>query len=119
MVDFAKDHRDREKCAPEVAVLEASRERFRPIVMTTLAAIMGALPIALGVGASGKDYQSLGLTIAGGLLFSQLVTLFVTPCIYVYVEELRDWTRAKLGRVPEPEAPVKIARTADISGQSG
>ena len=110
MVDFAKDHRDRERCSPEVAVLEASRERFRPIVMTTLAAVMGALPIALGIGASGKDYQSLGLTIAGGLLFSQLITLFVTPCIYVYVEELRDWVGRKFGRTA-PAAAISGANS--------
>ena len=91
MVDFARMHLLTERTTPEIAVLEASRERFRPIIMTTLAAVMGALPIALGVGASGKDYQSLGLTIAGGLMFSQLITLFVTPCIYLYVEHFREW----------------------------
>ncbi len=117
MVDFAKSHRDREKCSSEVAVLEASRERFRPIVMTTLAAVMGALPIALGVGASGKDYQSLGLTIAGGLLFSQLITLFVTPCIYVYIENIRDWKNRRFHHAAliDADAVEAAAITSDHS----
>jgi HAE1 family hydrophobic/amphiphilic exporter-1 len=72
------------------AIHDASMDRFRPIIMTTLAAVFGALPIALGYGADGASRRPLGLVIVGGLLVSQLITLYITPVIYLYLEEFQE-----------------------------
>ncbi|BDG01262.1 efflux RND transporter permease subunit [Anaeromyxobacter oryzae] len=90
MIDFAIGERARGRGARE-AIEDACRIRFRPIMMTTLAALMGTLPIALGFGAGSESRRPLGLSVVGGLLFSQLLTLFVTPVFYVYMEELSEW----------------------------
>jgi HAE1 family hydrophobic/amphiphilic exporter-1 len=74
----------------ESSIYDACVVRFRPIMMTTVAAIMGALPIALGIGAGAESRRPLGYVIIGGLLISQLITLFLTPVIYLYFEELSE-----------------------------
>jgi HAE1 family hydrophobic/amphiphilic exporter-1 len=89
LVDFAVEQRRMGK-HPIDAIHEASIERFRPIIMTTLAALMGALPIALGMGADGESRRPLGLILVGGLIVSQLITLYVTPAIYLYMEALQE-----------------------------
>jgi HAE1 family hydrophobic/amphiphilic exporter-1 len=76
--------------AADKAIHDASMDRFRPILMTTLAAVFGALPIALGFGADGASRQPLGLVIVGGLILSQFITLFVTPVIYLYLEQFQE-----------------------------
>jgi HAE1 family hydrophobic/amphiphilic exporter-1 len=81
----------------EQSIHDASMDRFRPIMMTTLAAIMGAVPIALGWGADGSSRRPLGLVIVGGLLVSQLITLYVTPVIYLYLETFQEKV---LNRIP-------------------
>jgi HAE1 family hydrophobic/amphiphilic exporter-1 len=89
IVDFAIQ-RIAEGSSPEDAIHHASLDRFRPIVMTTLAALMGALPIALGFGADGASRRPLGLVIVGGLVVSQFITLYITPVIYLYLEEFQE-----------------------------
>jgi HAE1 family hydrophobic/amphiphilic exporter-1 len=89
IVDFALQRVDQGETA-EQAIHDASMDRFRPIIMTTLAAVMGAVPIALGYGSDGEGRKPLGLVIVGGLLFSQFLTLYVTPVIYLYLELFQE-----------------------------
>ena len=98
MIDFAIEAQRGEGKSPAEAIYEACTIRFRPIMMTTMAALMGTLPIALGMGAGAESRRPLGLAVVGGLLFSQLLTLFVTPVFYLYMEALRGW----LGRRGRP-----------------
>ncbi|MEI8078471.1 MAG: efflux RND transporter permease subunit [bacterium] len=94
MVDFAITAR-RAGASAEDAIFQACSIRFRPIMMTTMAALMGGLPIALGLGAGGDARQPLGLAVVGGLLVSQSLTLYVTPVFYVYMEKVQDWRRRR------------------------
>jgi hydrophobic/amphiphilic exporter-1 (mainly G- bacteria), HAE1 family len=98
IVDFAVEQQRLGKNSVE-AVHEASVERFRPIIMTTLAALMGAIPIALGFGADGASRRPLGLILVGGLIVSQLITLYVTPAIYLYFEDVQEWVDRQYARI--------------------
>ena len=98
MVDFAIEAQQRGQADPSRAIYEACVVRFRPIMMTTFAALVGTLPIALGWGAGAESRRPLGLAVVGGLLFSQTLTLYVTPVFYLYMESLRGFFERRRGR---------------------
>ena len=95
MVDFALEAKKSGDKSASEAIYEACLIRFRPIMMTTMAALMGTLPIALGYGAGGEARQPLGLAVVGGLLFSQFLTLFITPVFFVYLDKLQGALRQR------------------------
>jgi HAE1 family hydrophobic/amphiphilic exporter-1 len=110
-IDFALDAERKDGKSPEAAIYEGCLIRFRPIMMTTLAALLGSLPIALGYGAGGESRRPLGLAVAGGLLFSQAITLYLTPVVYTYnasiVEGWQKWRSAKHA-APGKEVPSGV-----------
>ena len=98
MIDFAIGTQREHKLAPRTAIFEACMLRLRPILMTTMAAILGALPLALGYGEGSEIRRPLGIAIIGGLIVSQLLTLYTTPVIYLYLDRFRLWSNAHFGR---------------------
>jgi multidrug efflux pump len=106
MIDFALEVERRDKKTPKEAVFEACLLRFRPIMMTTMAALLGGLPLALGHGTGSELRRPLGITIVGGLILSQAITLYTTPVIYLYMDRFSMWlNRRRQGHIPE--APVE------------
>ncbi|WP_122672732.1 MdtB/MuxB family multidrug efflux RND transporter permease subunit [Pseudomonas viridiflava] len=104
MIDFALDAERNRGVDPETAIYEAALLRFRPILMTTLAALFGAVPLMLATGSGAELRQPLGLVMVGGLLLSQILTLFTTPVIYLYFDRLgRRWSR-------KPDAPARLEK---------
>ena len=98
MIDFALDAERIEKKSPRDAIFEACMLRLRPILMTTMAALLGALPLMLGTGVGSELRHPLGITMVGGLLLSQLLTLYTTPIIYLAFDKLsRRWNEGRMG----------------------
>ena len=110
MIDFAIEAQRSGKSAAE-AIHEGCLLRFRPIMMTTMAALMATLPIALGLGAGGASRRSLGLAVVGGLVVSQCLTLYITPVVYLYLEAFHQWYLRKK-RIAEPAIHTGIKPTA-------
>jgi hydrophobic/amphiphilic exporter-1 (mainly G- bacteria), HAE1 family len=102
MVDFAIESRRQGQLDAAAAIFEAALARFRPIMMTTMAALMGTLPIALGLGAGAEVRRPLGLAVVGGLVFSQILTLYITPVVYIYLERFSGWIARRRGVAPAP-----------------
>ena len=121
MIDFAIEAQRAGNRTPEAAIVEAASVRFRPIMMTTMAALMGAIPIAVGWGAGASTRRPLGVAVVGGLAFSQLVTLYVTPVFYTYLDELQQKFSRRRARkaapvVATPEgAPAYSSRLDDTA----
>ena len=102
MIDFALDAQRRDQKPAAEAIVEACLVRFRPIMMTTMCALMGTLPIAIGWGAGAEARRPLGIAVVGGLAFSQMVTLYVTPVIYSYLDSFQAWLKSRFARRPGP-----------------
>ena len=110
MIDFALQLEREQQLEPRDAIHRASLLRLRPILMTTVAALFGALPLAIGTGDGAEMRRPLGIAIVGGLILSQLLTLYTTPVIYVYFDRFSSWSRRKLGgRLGRPELGVGAA----------
>jgi len=106
MIDFALEAQRSQNIPAAEAIYQGCLVRFRPIMMTTMAALMGTIPIALGFGAGAESRRSLGVSVVGGLVFSQIVTLFLTPVVYIYMEQASNWSTRLFGKkhreIPEP-----------------
>ena len=102
MVDFALSRQRKEDIDPQTAIVSAALTRFRPIMMTTMAALMGTLPIAIGLGTGSEGRKPLGLAVVGGLVLSQALTLYITPVLYVYLDKLSAKSRKRRRAVPAP-----------------
>jgi multidrug efflux pump len=116
MIDFAIDLQRRETLAPRDAIYKAALLRFRPIMMTTMGAILGALPLAVGLGEGSELRQPLGISIVGGLVLSQALTLYTTPVVYLYMDRFGVWTsgfwnrwyHGVMGDAPEDHSPPPV-----------
>jgi multidrug efflux pump len=107
MIDFALEAQRSQGLPPEKAIFQACLLRFRPIMMTTMAALFGAIPLALGLGEGAELRRPLGIAIVGGLVFSQMLTLYTTPVVYLYLDRLNLWYRRVRGKGPVPRPALE------------
>jgi len=122
LIDFAMVAERDDHLSAHDAVRRAALLRFRPIMMTTMAAMLGGVPLMLGTGTGSELRQPLGYAIVGGLLVSQALTLFTTPVIYIYLDELSDWLsgwrKSAPKQTPQPGAAVQAAPFTETRGSS-
>jgi hydrophobic/amphiphilic exporter-1 (mainly G- bacteria), HAE1 family len=118
MIDFAIEAERREGTTAKAAILEAASVRFRPIMMTTMAALVGTLPIALGHGAGAESRRPLGVAVVGGLLFSQIITLYITPVVYTYLDAWQKRLARRKAAEPrqQPDVTPREPRAAGATG---
>jgi multidrug efflux pump len=105
LVDFALEVERKHGLSPEEAIYQACTLRFRPILMTTMAALLGGVPLMLGNGTGAELRQPLGYTIVGGLMVSQILTLYTTPVVYLYLDRLGNWLAGRKPRATETPTP--------------
>jgi HAE1 family hydrophobic/amphiphilic exporter-1 len=115
MIDFAVEAERSRGLSAREAIVEACSVRFRPIMMTTMAALMGTLPIALGAGAGAESRRPLGVAVVGGLAFSQIITLYITPVIYTYLDGLQK----RFSRRRRAEGAVVAGELQPVPSDSG
>ncbi|MEO8006762.1 MAG: efflux RND transporter permease subunit, partial [Betaproteobacteria bacterium] len=114
MIDFALEAERKRGLSPRDAIYQACLLRFRPIMMTTMAALLGAIPLAVGFGDGAELRRPLGISIVGGLIVSQMLTLYTTPVVYLYLDRFRLWCKRKWSGDIEPHA----ARPSAIAGEN-
>jgi multidrug efflux pump subunit AcrB len=112
MVDFAIEAERKQGKSPEDAIFQACLLRFRPITMTTMAALLGGLPLAVGGGTGSELRRPLGIAIVGGLIFSQMLTLYTTPVVYLYLDRLQLWWERVRGRESRAVSPISAGEGA-------
>ena len=117
MIDVALETQREKHESAEMAIYHGALLRFRPIMMTTMAALMGTLPIALGFGAGSESRRPLGLAVVGGLMFSQLLTLYITPVFYIYMDQFQTWLASRQGR--KVRSPKEVLVPAAVLRDSG
>jgi len=117
MIDVALETQREKHESAEAAIYHGALLRFRPIMMTTMAALMGTLPIALGFGAGSESRRPLGLAVVGGLMFSQLLTLYITPVFYIYMDQFQAWLASRQGR--KVRSPKEVLVPAAVLRDSG
>jgi multidrug efflux pump subunit AcrB len=118
MVDFAIQAEREQNLSPHDAIRQACLRRFRPIMMTTMAALLGALPLALGRGTGSELRQPLGYTMVGGLIVSQALTLFTTPVIYLYLDQFSLWLKRHRKSQPIEDAQAAQAAQPARAGEA-
>jgi multidrug efflux pump len=110
MIDFALETERKEGKSPEASIYQACVLRFRPITMTTMAALLGGMPLAVGMGNGAELRRPLGITIVGGLIFSQMLTLYTTPVVYLYMDRFRIWVTGAKRRAPGVSGTPEVAQ---------